>query len=64
MSARASGTPAAASALRPMRVDDLDLIMPIERRAYPFPWTVGIFHDCLAAGYPAWVLHDADGILG
>ena len=34
--------------LRPMREDDLDAIMAIERRAYPFPWTRGIFRDCLA----------------
>lgn len=42
--------------LRPMREGDLDAVMAIEQRAYPFPWTRGIFRDCLAAGYPAWVL--------
>ena len=30
--------------------------MAIEVRAYPFPWTLGIFRDCLRADYPAWVL--------
>lgn len=54
-----AGNPAA---LRPMREDDLDAVMEIERRAYPFPWTRGIFRDCLRAGYPAWVL-DEDGAL-
>lgn len=44
------------SALRPMRDDDLDAVMAIEVRAYPFPWTLGIFRDCLRADYPAWVL--------
>ena len=59
-----SGLESVAVALRPMRVDDLDAVMAIERRAYPFPWTRGIFDDCLRAGYPAWVLHGADGLLG
>jgi ribosomal-protein-alanine N-acetyltransferase len=51
---------APAAALRPMRDGDLDAGMDIERRAYPFPWTRGIFRDCLRAGYPALVLV-ADG---
>lgn len=54
----------APGALRPMRETDLDAVMEIELRAYPFPWTQGIFRDCLRAGYPAWVLREADGILG
>ncbi|WP_149196541.1 ribosomal protein S18-alanine N-acetyltransferase [Luteimonas suaedae] len=47
-----------------MRVDDLAEVMAIELRAYPFPWTSGIFRDCLRAGYPAWVLHDQGRIIG
>jgi len=50
--------------LRPMREDDLDAVMVIERSAYPFPWTRGIFRDCLRAGYPAWVLEQGGRILG
>ena len=50
--------------LRPMREADLDEIMQIELRAYPFPWTHGIFSDCLKAEYPAWVLIDRDRIIG
>ena len=53
MNARA--TEGAAATLRPMREADLDAVMDIERRAYPFPWTRGIFRDCLRADYPAWV---------
>jgi ribosomal-protein-alanine N-acetyltransferase len=56
-----AGKPAA---LRPMREDDLDAVMDIERRAYPFPWTRGIFRDCLRAGYPAWVLDEAGVLAG
>lgn len=47
-----------------MREADLDEIMQIELRAYPFPWTQGIFSDCLKAEYPAWVLVDRDRIVG
>lgn len=55
---------APAAALRPMRDGDLDAVMDIERRAYPFPWTRGIFRDCLRAGYPALVLVAGGGIVG
>ena len=48
------------ASLRPMRDGDLDEIMRIEVRAYPFPWTRGIFRDCLHAGYPMW-LQERDG---
>ena len=52
------------TALRPMREDDLAAIHLIETRAYEFPWTVGIFRDCLRADYPAWVLHSGARIVG
>jgi len=54
----------ARGSLRPMRDDDLDQVMRIELRAYPFPWTVGIFRDCLRAAYPAWVLLEEGRIIG
>lgn len=56
--------PEPAATLRPMREADLDVVLAIERRAYAFPWTLGIFRDCLLAGYPAWVLVRGDDILG
>ena len=64
MSAVVAQDASARPALRPMRGTDLDDVMAIERRAYPFPWTVGIFRDCLQAGYPSWVMVEDDGILG
>lgn len=63
MSALAIGAPSAPARLRPMREDDLDAVMAIELRAYPFPWSRGIFRDCLRADYPARVLHTQDGEL-
>ncbi|QDH71008.1 ribosomal protein S18-alanine N-acetyltransferase [Marilutibacter alkalisoli] len=53
-----------AASLRPMREADLDEVYEIELRAYPHPWTLGIFRDCLRADYPAWVLHEAGRIVG
>lgn len=44
--------------LRPMRETDLDAVMAVEVRAYPFPWTRGIFRDCLDAGYAMWLHTD------
>ncbi len=50
--------------LRQMREADLDAIMVVEQRAYPFPWTRGIFRDCLRAGYSMWVLEQTGQITG
>jgi ribosomal-protein-alanine N-acetyltransferase len=51
-------------ALRPMREEDLDEVSRIEGAAYEFPWTLGIFRDCLRAGYGCWVLARAHEIIG
>lgn len=42
--------------IRPMREMDLATVMEIEREAYAFPWSEGIFRDCLRAGYCCWVV--------
>lgn len=34
-----------------MRLDDVESVGIIERRNYDFPWTDGIFRDCVRAGY-------------
>lgn len=54
----------AAPSLRPMREADLDAVMSIELRAYPFPWTRGIFRDCLHADYAMWVQERQGAIVG
>lgn len=51
-------------ALRTMCEEDLDQVAAIERRAYPFPWSPGIFRDCLRAGYGCWVMEDAGRVVG
>ncbi len=50
--------------LRPMREADLDAVMRIEDAAYPFPWTRGIFRDCMRADYPMWVQERDGAIIG
>ena len=42
--------------IRPMRDSDLPTVLEIEREAYSFPWSEGIFRDCLRAGYCCWVV--------
>lgn len=50
--------------LRPMQPADVARVMAIERGAYPFPWTEGIFHDCLRIGYGCWVVEQAGDVVG
>ena len=47
----------------PMSNEILAEVLVVERRAYEFPWTDSILRDCLRAGYSAWVLVGADGVL-
>lgn len=41
--------------LRPMRDPDVPAVLRLETAAYPYPWTEGIFRDCLRVGYCCWV---------
>jgi ribosomal-protein-alanine N-acetyltransferase len=52
------------SRLRPLSVADLDAVMAIEQRAYEFPWTKGIFRDCLRVGYCCWCYENEGCIEG
>ncbi|MES9835884.1 MAG: ribosomal protein S18-alanine N-acetyltransferase [gamma proteobacterium symbiont of Ctena orbiculata] len=42
--------------IRPMQPEDLVQVLAIEESVYPFPWTLGIFQDCLRVGYCCWVV--------
>lgn len=44
-----------------MASGDLGAILDVERRSYEFPWSEGIFSDCLKSGYEAWLLRGAAG---
>jgi ribosomal-protein-alanine N-acetyltransferase len=41
--------------LRVMTKGDLAQVAEIEKRAYRYPWSRGIFEDCLRVGYSCWV---------
>ena len=42
--------------IRQLNADDLGCVVEIEQAAYPFPWTRGIFADCIRAGYDCTAL--------
>ncbi len=42
--------------IRTMNYLDLKQVMRVEKKAYPHPWTLGIFRDCLRVGHHAWVM--------
>ncbi|MEA2080888.1 MAG: ribosomal protein S18-alanine N-acetyltransferase [Pseudomonadota bacterium] len=50
--------------IRPLSMADLDAVMDIESHAYDFPWTQGIFRDCLRVGYCCWCYENDGLILG
>ena len=56
-----SAQPKPAWQILPMHVSHLPQVLEIEQRAYPFPWSDGIFRDCLKAGYSGWILSDEYG---
>ncbi len=50
--------------MRPMQDVDVDVLMPLEELAYDFPWSAGIFRDCLRVGYCCWLFTLDDRIIG
>lgn len=50
--------------IRPLTPADLDAVMEIEIRAYEFPWTEGIFRDCLRVGYCCWCYENDEVVQG
>jgi ribosomal-protein-alanine N-acetyltransferase len=50
--------------IREMTHDDLSMVSDIERRSYEFPWSHGVFRDCLLAGYQTIVLLRGDRVAG
>ncbi|MEO1575290.1 MAG: hypothetical protein AAFU65_10065, partial [Pseudomonadota bacterium] len=50
--------------VRSMTHDDLPRVLEIERASYGFPWSEGIFKDCLRVGYHCRVLIRGDELIG
>jgi ribosomal-protein-alanine N-acetyltransferase len=49
---------------RPMQPEDLEQVVANELLSYAFPWTHGIFADCLAARHECWVACLEDNLIG
>ena len=50
--------------LRLMRENDLARVSMIEQRSYDFPWSVGVFADCLRVGYCCWTIGNEHEMAG
>lgn len=51
-----------ANGIRPMQAADLPAVMEIEKQSYDFPWSEGIFRDCLANSYLSMLYVDQQQI--
>jgi ribosomal-protein-alanine N-acetyltransferase len=47
-----------------MAPDDLDRVIENETRSYAFPWTRGVFSDCLKSHHECWVAVREDDLIG
>jgi len=47
-----------------MREHDIPSVVAIERRSYDFPWSVGVFTDCLRVGYCCWTIAEDTVLAG
>ncbi|MGA2188358.1 MAG: ribosomal protein S18-alanine N-acetyltransferase [Steroidobacteraceae bacterium] len=52
------------AAIRPMHELDVPVVVAIERAAYQFPWSEGIFRDCLRVGYVCRLVEVGSDIAG
>ena len=52
------------TSIRDMTHNDLVMVSDIERRSYEFPWSHGVFRDCLLAGYKSSVLIRDERVAG
>jgi ribosomal-protein-alanine N-acetyltransferase len=50
--------------IRRLNTLDVDRIFEIEQIAYPFPWTRGIFVDCMRVGYACFGLQIGKDLAG
>ncbi len=50
--------------IRQMQKADLTTVVSIEQQSYPFPWSRGIFFDCVQVGYRCHVLTENETIIG
>ena len=50
--------------IREMCAEDLDAVLANEFTGYDFPWTRGVFSDCMKAGNQCWVAEHEGIVIG
>jgi [ribosomal protein S18]-alanine N-acetyltransferase len=50
--------------IRPMTEADVSAVVALERASYQFPWSEGIFRDCLRVGYTCRVVTSTNRVIG
>lgn len=55
---------AADALIRPMTEADVSAVVALERGSYQFPWSEGIFRDCLRVGYTCRVVIAGNRLIG
>lgn len=50
--------------LRPMALSDVASVVAIERASYGFPWSEGVFRDCIRVGYLCRVIEARGEVAG
>jgi ribosomal-protein-alanine N-acetyltransferase len=50
--------------VRPMHELDVPMVVAVERAGYQFPWSEGIFRDCLRVGYVCRVIECGGDLAG
>jgi ribosomal-protein-alanine N-acetyltransferase len=50
--------------IRPMEDFDVQAVVDVERASYQFPWSDGIFRDCLRVGYLCRVVEVSGVVMG
>lgn len=49
---------------RPMALSDVAAVVAVERSSYLFPWSEGVFRDCIRVGYLCRVVESAGDVTG
>ena len=49
---------------RPMTLADVPAVVSVERGSYQFPWSEGVFRDCIRVGYLCRVVESAGEVAG
>ncbi len=48
---------------RRMKSHDVAQVMQVEKAVYQYPWTEGIFNDCIRVGYECWLAETDESLV-